>query len=71
MKKVLGVFLFCAVLCFSGCALVHTKAERERRMTQSGNLQMRALVDDFDYMMLWDQTNRMTEYHVYTGYSGY
>ncbi len=69
MKKLLVMLLICAAITFSGCAggLLQTGPERGRRLTQIGNLQMRALVDDGDYLLMLDHTTNMSFYHIESG----
>lgn len=69
MKKLALVLLICAAFCLSGCGLLQTAEERDRRLAQGLNLQMRALVDDADYILLFERPNYCSEYHIFSGYN--
>jgi len=68
MKKLLVVLFICVAITFSGCGLVQTAEERNRRLTLGANLQMRSIIDDFDSLILWEQPCQMSQYHIEAGY---
>ena len=52
---------------FSGCGLTDSRAERSRRIEQITELQMKMLVDDWDYLWLYERNSRMSEWHYRVG----
>ena len=52
----------------SSCGTIQTQTDRERRWRRCTNLQLRAMVDDADFLMLMDRNPWMTEYHVDSKY---
>jgi len=51
----------------AGCTPVDTADERSFRILAGWNIQSRQAVEDFDTIMLFDQS-RMSLWHAYTGY---
>ena len=69
MKKLVLVLLICAAFCLSGCGLVHTAHERDMRLAHGADRQVRAAVDDFDYILLVERASWCTEFHIYSTYT--
>jgi len=77
MKKLVLLALLCASFMMAGCdeglessprGVLQTRVERNHRLSQACDLQMRALVDDIDYALLIDRSTRMSEGHLYCGW---
>lgn len=64
MRKLLLSILICLTFALCSCGTVQTQVERERRWRRCTNLQLRGLVDDFDYIWMVDRNAWTTEYHV-------
>lgn len=68
MKKLLIVLvLMLGTLGVTGCTLVETRAARSRRIEQITDLQMRMLVEDWDYLWLYDQNQSTTQWNPWVG----
>ena len=72
MKKPCIVLLLALVMflggVLSGCSgLIDSHADRRRRMKAIWDINMRALVDDVDYLLLIDKPTTLTEYHTDVG----
>ena len=64
MKRLLVVLLVLGSMVMGGCASVtQTPQERDRRILQLSNLQMKMLVEDWDYLWLVDHNTRTTPWH--------
>ena len=51
-----------------GCAtLVETPEERHRRIMHITDLQMKMLVEDWDYFWLYERSSGMTQWHPWAG----
>ena len=68
MKNVLIVLVLLAGAFLTGCGLTDSLEERERRYSQITDLQLRMLVDDWDYVWLMDQNSNLTEFHPRVGF---
>ncbi len=70
MKKLmmLLVIAIAGSFLFSGCSgLSDSRAERSRRIKQITELQMKMLVDDWDYLWLYERNSRNTQWHTWVG----
>jgi len=67
MKKLILLLVLLGVLTSTGCTLTETAAERRRRTYQITNLQMRMMVEDWDYIWLYDHNTQMTQWHPWVG----
>lgn len=70
MKKllILLVIMMAGSFLFSGCSgLTDSRAERSRRIQQITELQMKMLVDDWDYLWLYERSTRNTQWHTWVG----
>ena len=71
MKRICSLLVLC--VCFAalltGCAgLVDSGPERYSRAKQINDLQMRMLVDDWDYFWLYERSSYLTKYHPRVGH---
>jgi len=70
MMKRLLVWLLLAVVFLSGlgCATVtESTGDRTRRISQISDLQMRMLVEDWDYFWLFERNSTLTSWHPWVG----
>ena len=69
MKRLLVVLvLVLGSLLVTGCAtMVENPEARDRRIRQVWGLQMRGLVEDWDYLWLIDQNTGMTQWNPWVG----
>ena len=71
MRRICLLIVLCA--CFTallaGCSgVADSGAERYSRAKQINDLQMRMLVDDWDYFWLYDRNTYLTKYHPRVGH---
>ena len=64
---ILVVIFLIAGFLVSGCTLTETAAERRRRINQITELQMKMLVEDWDYFWLVERNTRTTQWHTWVG----
>ena len=64
MKKVLVALILLAGMAMSGCGMVHSYEERERRYRTVCEIDARQFVDDWDYAILAHEPNPLTYWHV-------
>ena len=64
MRSLLVFLILLAAVVLSGCGVVHTYAERERRFRTTTELQARMIVDDFDSIWLYDRPSYLTYWYV-------
>jgi len=62
MRKLI-LLILCVAFIIGGCGLTDSTQQRHRRMLQITNLQSRMLMDDWDYVWLYDRNSWLTEYH--------
>jgi len=67
MKKLLLLLILCAASAVGGCSLNQDSKERQRRMANISDLQMRMLVDDWDHIWLMERNSRLTQWHPMVG----
>ena len=67
MRKLLVVLVFCLGSFVVGCSVLDTAAQRTRRVNQTTDLQMRMLMDDWDYIWLYDRTSALSQWHSHVG----
>ena len=68
MKKLLILLFVCLANLLVGCeGMVDTYPERKLRYKQINDLQTRMLVDDWDYVWLYNRSSNMTFWHPRTG----
>ena len=68
MKKLTVVFILCLATLFTGCTLMDTPSQRSRAILQGMSLDMRAAVEDFDYLFLINRNSALTQWHPRTGH---
>ncbi len=68
MKRLL-ILTILALVSFSstGCTLTETPKQHFRRKNQITKLNMRMLVEDWDYFWLYDRSSMATSSHVWIG----
>jgi excinuclease UvrABC helicase subunit UvrB len=62
------VLVLLAVVCISGCSTPETYSERVFRISQSQQLDMRMIIDDFDYVFLLERNSSLSKWHQRLGY---
>lgn len=74
MKKLLVILILCSVMVTAGCAtsnhptLVDSAQEREFRISQIDDFQMRMIIDDWDRIWLRNSCSKLTAWSVHVGY---
>lgn len=70
MKKfLLSLVLFTGLLVgLTGCTVVETPEEHSRRLGVQLEIQMREIVEDFDYVWLFERESRLTMWHPRVGF---
>ena len=69
MKKLLIPLIFLVVsLIAAGCStMTEPREERNRRLSQISDLQMKMLVEDWDYLWLYERNTGMTRWCPWVG----
>ena len=68
MKKLLIMFVLILVgVSSTGCTLTETSAERKIRIRQITKLELKMLVEDWDYLWLNDHSSGTTQWNTWTG----
>ena len=67
MKNFLFILALLVAAAFTGCTLVETAHERRAKIAHQGSLQLRMLVDDWDYLLLRERNSNLTYYHPRVG----
>lgn len=68
MKTLLIVFvLILGTFSMTGCTVTETRMERNRRISQINDLQLRMLVEDWDYLWLQDRNTATTQWNPWVG----
>ena len=68
MKKILLLLvLFVGSAMLSGCTLTETSEERSRRIGLINDLQLRMMVEDWDYLWLYERNTQTTQWHPWVG----
>jgi hypothetical protein len=69
MKKLFPMVLLLASMIWAGagCTPTETSAQRERRISQITDLQMRMAVEDWDYIWLYEKNSGCTQWHPWVG----
>ena len=71
MKKLLSLSILCLAMFFTGalagCTVTETQAQRNTRLKSITDLQMRMLVEDWDYLWLYERSSGMTQWHTRVG----
>jgi len=69
MKKAAIALVLIVSSLFVGCnSLVETWPERKGRYNQQFDLQMKMVVEDWDYIWLTERSSRLTQWHPYQGW---
>ena len=68
MKASLVAAVLSLVVFLAGCTLVETAEQRDRRIRQSSDLQMRMAVHDIDAILLLDRSSSLNEWFTRVGY---
>ena len=68
MKKLLVWMVLIAGSFLAGCTPVDTAQERNARVNQISDMQMKMLVDDWDAFWLYDQNVRLSRWSPRIGY---
>ena len=63
MKKLLAMLIICLVTLLAGCTIAETSEQRNRRLTHITNRQMRMLIEDWDYVWLYDRSTKLSPWH--------
>jgi len=68
-RFILVTFLIAVAASFlmTGCTMTETPNARNRRIKQITDLQMRMLIEDWDYLWLYDRSTGMTQWHPWVG----
>jgi len=67
MRNALTVVVLVLICLVAGCTLSETAEQRNRRISQSMELQARMMVYDIDAILLLDRSSRLTPWHVRIG----
>ena len=69
MKKISILLVLCmlAGVFIAGCGLTDSYGDRWHRYKHITDINSRELVDDFDFIMLYDHNSRLTRYHPRVG----
>jgi len=68
MKRLLILLVVCLANLLAGCSgVVDTYAERKLRYKHTNDFQTRMIVDDWDYVWLYDRSSNMTYWHPRAG----
>ncbi len=67
MKKLLVMFVLTLSVALGGCTMTETVTERHSRINQIWEIQMRQMVEDWDYLWLIDKPTYLNAHHVRTG----
>ncbi len=68
MKKLLILLVLVLVgYVAAGCTMTETAAQRRRRISQITDLQLRMLVEDWDYLWLYERNSGATPWHTWVG----
>ncbi|RPI62219.1 MAG: hypothetical protein EHM48_04435 [Planctomycetaceae bacterium] len=69
MKSLLMIAVLAMGTLLAGCdTLIESSQERSRRINLQNNLQMKMIVEDWDYLWLQERNSRLTQWHPYLGY---
>lgn len=74
MKKLLVILILCSLMVTAGCGmssrptLVDSPQEREFRITQIDDFQMRMFTDDWDRLWMRNTNSKLTYWNVYVGF---
>ena len=50
--------------CVMGCTMTEDPRDHSKRVARNMNLDLRQAVEDFDYLMLWDEPSHLTGYYM-------
>jgi len=64
MKRLWILLVLLVSACLCGCGVVDTYPERKCRYRSITALQARMLVDDVDYLLLYERPSYLTTWHV-------
>ena len=67
MKNLLIVLTFCMILLSTGCTLTESCQERNRRLCQVTDTNLKMMVMDWDTFWLYDRSSYLTYYHPRVG----
>ncbi len=68
MKRLLIVFVvILGTFAMTGCTVTETRTERKRRISQINDLQLRMLVEDWDYLWLYERNAATTQWNPWVG----
>ncbi len=68
MKRLLIVFvLILGTFAMTGCTVTETARERDRRIGEITDLQLRMLVEDWDYLWLYERNAATTQWDLWVG----
>lgn len=67
MKRLMLLLVLVAGCLMPGCTMTETAAQRNRRVSQITDLQMRMLVEDWDYLWLYEHNTQMSQWHPWVG----
>ena len=68
MKTFLLLLVLCLGAFLAGCGLVTSEEEHNQQIKGITDLQARQMVDDWDYIWLYERNSRMTYWHPRLGY---
>ena len=74
MKKLLVILILCSVMMMAGCGmsnhptLVDSGQERDFRIGQIDDFQMKMLIDDWDSIWLRNRNSKLTYWNVHVGH---
>lgn len=68
MKKFLLVLVVLAAAFFAGCTPTETFQERNRRICEITDINLRMAVEDWDHIWLYDRSSQLSQWHPHVGY---
>jgi len=67
MVRFLVILILCAAILLPGCTVTETTQQRHRRLAQVTDINSRMMVDDWDYVWLYDHSSTLSEWHTQIG----
>lgn len=67
MKRILLTLTLLAGALLGGCTMTETASERCRRIANINEIQARQLVEDHDYIWLYEKPTYLTPWHIDSG----
>lgn len=67
MKTLLMLLVLASMALSSGCSMTRSCDEGYRKNTAITEINMRGLVDDWEYLWLYDRSTMLTQWHPHVG----